>query len=158
MPDGQPHSNDLNPQRDIRCVVASVLEKLGYTRLNYLKDRSFSDANSDNEHPTMADSSQLPDLITRSLQVTPNDLALTTADKQVMVVVKRYAVLRYVPAPKHNQEGKESITKDRRSHAHVAVAFLALSAKEKGGRRYKTILQGLALSPSPRTHKSSTRS
>lgn len=94
VPDGQPHSNDLHPQRDIRCVVASVLEKLGYTRLNYLKDRSFSGANSDSDHTRMTDSSQLPDLITRSLQVTPDDLALTTADKQVMVLAKRYAVVR----------------------------------------------------------------
>lgn len=99
--DEQPQAHESHQQRDIRCVVASVLEKLGYTRLAYLKNQSLagfhSGSNQNGEH-TSANSSELPDTLTKSLQVTPDDLALTTADKQVMVLAKRYIVLRYVSA------------------------------------------------------------
>lgn len=85
-----------NDGRDVRCVLASILNKLGYTHLNYL---SSGDNSKDNGAATGELPSQLQDVLSgtlaAALQLSPESLGLSTADKQVMVLAKHYEILRY---------------------------------------------------------------
>lgn len=86
------HTNKDAQQRDIRCVLASVLEKLGYTQLQYLQhDVVGSEHRNNNE----AEAEALPSMLAKALQVSPAELGLSTPDKQVMVLARRYRILRY---------------------------------------------------------------